>query len=395
MRETTPPVLPFDRPDPMAPPPAYARLRERTPVAPVITPDGRRAWLATSYDAVAQALSDRRYGLAPPGAETAANDTLFQDGEAHARLRRLVSKAFGPRGVGALRPRVERLADDHVAALAEGGPPADLVSGLAAPLSITVIGELLGVAIGDRERFRDLADAAGAADFFFGAEEDLAAAAEAWSRLTAYAGELVAAKREAPGDDLLSALVTVRDAEDGRLSDAELVAMTTTIVAAGYQTASNAISTGAIRLLVEGRLPALASSGGEEIGAVVEEILRMQAGRTGEPFPRYAQEELELAGVRIGAGDMVLVRLEAAHRDPAHFADPDRFWPERRSSPSLVFGHGMHYCLGAPLARVELAAALGALARRLPGLKLRGAVEEIEWFGGGNDTGPKAVHVAW
>jgi pentalenolactone synthase len=391
MTATTTPTLPFDRPDPMAPPPAYARLRESAPVAPVLTPDGQRAWLVTSYDAGAEVLSDRRYALAPPGADLSGNDTLFQDGEAHARLRRLVSKAFGPRGVAALRPRVERLAGAYVAALAGDGPPADLVSGLAAPLSITVIGELLGVEIGDRDRFRGLADAASAADFLFGREEDLAVAAEAWNALAAHAGELVAAKREAPGDDLLSALVTVRDADDGRLSDAELIAMATTIVSAGYLSAANAISTGAIRLLTEECLAALTSARSD---AVLAEILRMQSGRTGEPFPRYAQADLELAGVRIGAGDMVLVRLEAVHRDPAHFADPDRFRPGRRSSPPLVFGHGMHYCLGAPLARMEIAAALGALARRLPGLRLLGSVEDIEWTGG-VDIGPKAVPVTW
>lgn len=419
-------TLPLDRPDPMAPPPVYARLRESTPVAPVQTPDGGRAWLVTSYEAVAEVLSDRRYGLTPPGAEVTGNDTLFQDGEAHTRLRRLVSKAFGPRSVAALRPRVEHLADAYVAALADGGPPADLVSGLATPLSITVISELLGVELHDRERFRDLADAVSAVDLVSGSEEDLAAAAEAYNALTGYAGELVAAKREAPGDDLLSALIGVRDADDGRLSDAELSAMITVIVGAGYQSAANAVSTGAIRLLMEGRLSALAPSQAPaqvqasdrapscakdaragwtaakgqvdtagQVDAVVQEVLRMQAGRTGEPFPRYAQEDVEPAGVRVQAGDMVLVRLEAAHRDPAHFADPDRFHPERRSSPPLVFGHGMHYCLGAPLARLELTAALSALARRLPGLKLRGPVEDIEWTGNGTDAGPQAVHVIW
>ncbi|MGN9845417.1 cytochrome P450 [Nonomuraea sp. H19] len=391
---TTTPTLPFDRPDPLAPPPAYARLRERAPVAPVLTPDGQRAWLVTSYEAVAEVLSDRRFGLAPPGADPSGNDTLFQDGEAHARLRRLVSKSFSPRSIDALRPRIEQLAQGCVAALADDGPPADLVEGLAVPLSITAISELLGVAIGDRAHFRGLADAAGAADFFFGAEEDLAAAAQAWNALGAYAGELVAAKRETPGDDLLSALVTARDTDDGRLSDAELVAMATTIVAAGYLSASNAIATGAIRLLAEGRLSTLTTSTAEQANAVVEEVLRLQSGRTGEPFPRYAQDDVELAGVPISAGDMVLVRLEAAHHDPGHFAEPGRFWPERDSSQPLVFGHGMHYCLGAPLARIELTAALDALARGLPGLRLRGSIEDIEWSGA-VDIGPKAVHVTW
>ncbi|MBF8187982.1 cytochrome P450 [Nonomuraea sp. K274] len=372
----TTPTLPFDRPDPLTPPPEYARLRASAPVAPVLTPDGRRAWLVTSYETVAAVLSDRRFGLAPPGTDMSGNDTLFQDGEAHARLRRLVSKAFSPRSIAALRPHVERLAGDYVSTLADHGPPADLVTDLAAPLSIRVIGELLGVPTGDRARLRGLADAASATDFLFADEEDLATAAQAWNELGAYAGELVAAKRETP-------------------SDAELIAMTTTIVSAGYLSASNAISTGAIRLLAEGRLPALATSTTEQTDTAVQEVLRLQAGRTGEPFPRYAQDDLQLGGVPIAAGDLVLVRLEAAHRDPEHFADPDRFWPERRAGTPLVFGHGMHYCLGAPLAHIEITAALRALARRLPGLRLQGPVEDIEWTTNAVDIGPKAVHTTW
>ncbi|MFI7445978.1 cytochrome P450 [Nonomuraea sp. NPDC049714] len=388
-------TLPFDRPHPMEPPPDYAPLREAAPVSAVLAPDGRPAWLATSYDTVATVLADRRFGLAPPGAGYPGNDTLFQDGEAHARLRRLVSTAFSSRRLAALRPRAEELAAELVSAIARTGPPADLVTGLAAPLAITMIGELLGVAAGAREHFRDLVDAASGADFVFGSEEDMAAAAQAWEALGDFAAAMVTAKREQPGNDLLSALIAVRDTGDGRLSDTELVAMTTTIVSAGYLSVCNAISTGTIRLATEGRLAALATSAPERTDAIVAEVLRMQAGLTGEPFPRYAQEDLDLAGVAISAGDMVLVRLEAAHRDPAHFADPDRFAPERRSSPSLVFGHGLHYCLGASLARVEVAAALGALARRLPGLELQEAVDRIEWIRNGVDIGPAAVHVTW
>ncbi|WP_084965890.1 cytochrome P450 [Thermoactinospora rubra] len=390
----TRPSLPFDRPDPMAPPP---RLRASAAVAPVRTPDGRDAWLVTSYEAVTTVLSDPRFALAPPGDAAPGNDTLFQDGEAHLRLRRLVSRAFTPRSISALRPRIEAVADARVASMAAGEPPADLVADLAAPLSITVIGELLGVALDDRERFQSLAQAVSAADFLSGAEEDLARAAQAWEALGEYAADLVATKRARPGDDLLSALIAVRDADDGRLGDAELVAMVTTIVSAGYLSAANAISVSAIRLLLEGRLADLAAA---ETDAVVEEVLRLQSGLTGEPFPRYAQVDLELAGVGVRAGDMLLVRLEAAQRDPAHFAEPDRFHPEhfgpgRDSSSSLAFGHGPHYCLGAALARAELTAALGALARRLPGLRLAVPLEEIEWTRGGVDIGPTAVPVAW
>ncbi|MFC5834192.1 cytochrome P450 [Nonomuraea insulae] len=152
-----------------------------------------------------------------------------------------------------------------------------------------------------------------------------------------------------------------------------------------------------LRLLAEEHRTSTAGklAEGHGIGATVEELLRLQSGLTGEPFPRFAQADLDLAGAAIRAGDLVLVRLEAAHRDPRHFDRPDTFLPERRSSPLLVFGHGIHYCLGAPLARLEMAAALGALARRLPGLRLDGKPEEVVWERDGLDLGPSALHVTW
>lgn len=388
-------ALPFDRPDPIEPPPTFAELRDTTPVAPVTTPDGQPAWLVTSYDAVATVLSDPRFGMAPPGA-VAGNDTLFQDGEAHARLRRLVGKAFTARSVAALRSRIEQLAADHVEVIADSGPSADLVAGLAAPLSISVISELLGVAIDEREHFRELADAVNAADpfAFDGAEDTAATAMQPWNDLGGYVAGLVAAKREELGEDLLSGLIAVRDTDDGRLSDDELIAMAAMLVDAGYLTACNAISVGTIRLITEGRLGTLASDP-DKVEATVEEVLRMQAGLTGEPFPRWAHDDFELAGVPIAAGDMVFVRLEAANRDPEQFADPDFFLPDRGSAAHLAFGRGPHHCLGAALARVEVGAALSALAQRLPGLRLQGPVADIVWTRSHTDAGPAALHVTW
>ncbi|MFI0420013.1 cytochrome P450 [Spongiactinospora sp. 9N601] len=392
------PVLPFGRPDPLLPPPDYARLRADAPVTRVLAPDGRAAWLVTSYDAVGTVLADDRFGLAPPGVADTGGDTLFQDGPAHLRLRRLVSKAFSPRALAGLRPRAEEVATERVAALAAAGPPADLAADLAAPLSITMIGEVLGIAIGERDRFQGLADAAASVDFLFAGEDDdaqqaMAAAARAWEALGGYAAELIAAKRERPGDDLLSSLIAVRDGDDGRLSDSELIAMVTTLVGAGYMSARNAITTGVLRLLCDGDRPLTAVAAAGRVDDTVEELLRLQSGRTGEPFPRYAHADVDLAGVTIGAGDLVLVRLEAANRDPARFAAPDRFEPGRGSS--LAFGHGPHYCLGAPLARVEFAAALTALAEGLPGLRLAVPPERIEWAGNATDTGPARLPVIW
>ncbi|MEV4754855.1 cytochrome P450 [Micromonospora sp. NPDC049559] len=397
------PALPFDRPNPLEPPPAYAELRDRAPVARVVTPEGQPAWLVTSYDAAATVLADPRFAVTPPGGGYPGNDSLFQDGPAHARLRRLVGRAFTPRHLAGLRPRVEEAAAGHVAAMVAAGPPADLVAALAAPLSIAVVGELLGVRIDEHARLRRLADAAltGKApdpDGVRAVQPDgrpgVVLVEQAWAELAAYAAELVAAKRDRLADDLLSALITVRDAEDGRLGDGELVTMVTTLVASGYLSSCNAICTGVAQLAVAGRLSDLTGDD-ERVESAVEEVLRHQSGLTGEALPRWARQDLDLAGVRVAAGEMLLVRLAAANRDPARFPYPDRFDPDRKPNPHLAFGRGPHHCLAAPLARIEVAAALRALALGLPGLRLAGPVEEIPWVDGAVDSGPTALHVTW
>jgi cytochrome P450 len=391
---TTTRTLPFERPGVLEPPPAYAELRRTAPVARVSTPDGTQAWLVTSYDGVAAVLADPRFGVAPLGGGHPGNHTLFQDGDAHARLRRLVSAVFAPRHVESMRSRIEALAADHVAAMAAAGPPADLVDALAAPLSITAIGELLGIPADERAQLRCWADTALTVDMSVPTGElDGAAMQQAWESLSGYAAELVAARRSEPGDDLMSALIGVHDAQDGRLSGDELTAMVTTLVSAGYLSACNVMSVAVIHLVVTGRMASLAAVP-EQLDATVEEVLRHQSGLTGEVLPRWAHADVELGETRIATGDMVLARLEAANRDPAQFPDPDRFVPDR-PNPHLAFGRGPHHCLGAALARMEIGAALHSLAVRLPGLRLRDRVEDVPWIHGFVDSGPAALHVTW
>lgn len=389
-------TLPFDQPEPLQPPPVHAELRAHEPVARVSTASGRAAWLVTSYDEVATVLDDPRFGVTSPGATPADGATLLQDGEQHQRLRRLVGRAFTPRRVESLRPRVQQLADEQVGELTASGRPADLVSGFAAPLSIAVIAELLGVEIEERDRFRELADTASKADFLAegGAEE----AEQAWTAFAGYVGGLIADKRARPGDDLLSALVDAGD--DGELNDYELTTLALTILASGYLTATNAISVGVTLLAGEGRLAALGTCGATELEAAVEEVVRLQIGLIGEVFPRWAHEDLVLAGTPIRAGELVLARLGAANRDPAHFDEPDTFAPERftaarKTGAHLAFGRGPHHCLGAALARLEIGTALRTLAHQLPDLRLHGSVHDIEWVRSHADTGPIAVHVTW
>ncbi|MCD2186654.1 hypothetical protein [Actinomycetospora soli] len=359
--------LPLPRPDPITPPPAHDELRRDRPVARVSTVAGP-AWLVTSADLAVSALTDPRLSLTPPGVDVDVRASLFQDGPAHARLRRLVAGAFRPARIAELRGRLDGLAAEFVERVAEAGPPVDLVDVLAAPLPIAVIGDLVGIS--GLDEFRVLVDAALAVD-------PMSGDATAWDELGLFVGSLVASRRASPGDDLLGDLLAVPDAEDGRLSDEELVALVQVLVAAGALTVRNALVQAVVRLVSCGRFLSLASA---DVSEVVEDVIR----RSGvEPFPRFALTDLVLGGVEIAAGSMVLVSLEAANHDPA------------RSAGHLGFGHGPHYCLGAALARAQLCAVLPVLARRLPGLRLDVPVASIPWFRGFVDHGPVALPVSW
>ncbi|GAA4935623.1 cytochrome P450 [Actinomycetospora succinea] len=380
--ETT---LPLERLDPTTPPAAYRWLQEHEPVARVAGADGTPAWLVTSHELVAAGLADPHLGLTPPGVPVDERASLFQDGPAHTRLRRLVARAFTPRRVAELAPRIEELADEHVTAFvaaAEDGP-ADLVDLVAAPLAVGSLGLLLGVALEDHPHFRVLVDDALRADP--GDPALLAEAERAWGALMGFTSELVAAARERPGDDLLSALVGIRDADDGRLDDGELIALVTALLAAGVITIRGGLAVAVVRLLQDDLLPGLAER--PDVPDLVDELVR----RTGvEVFPRWAQSDLALGDVTIVAGEKVLLRLEAANHDPARFPDPEALCPGR-PGPHLGFGRGPHHCLGAALARVELTAALTALSRRAPHLRLAVPVAEIPWHRGEVDSGPTVL----
>lgn len=349
--------------------------------------------MVTGWEVVKQVLSDPRLGVAPPDADPVSNGSLFCDGEDHARLRRLVSRAFTARTLEGLRRRIHELGDSFVTDLATAGRGADLVATLARPLPLTVISEILGIRVDDRDRFHTWADAA------LGLAATTADAGpggydQAWGELAEFLGGLIATKREAPDADLLSALVAIRDADDGRLSDTELLTTTVALLAAGYITTANALSIGIIKLLEVEGLAGLAGNPGA-VARAVEEMLRLQTGRTAEAMPRWAQVGFELHGQPIAAGDMVLACLEGANHDPARFADADRFEPDRAPNPHLAFGHGPHHCLGAALARLELTAAVTALARRVPTLALACPPEDIPWTGHPLDDGPAALPVTW
>ncbi len=371
----------FERPGPLEPPAIYDELREKAPVARVPVPRFDNAWLVTSYDAVATVLSDPRFGGSPPKVGT-ADDSLVPNDDGHARLRRLVTRGLTARRVDAVRPRVEEMASGYAAQLAEMTHPVDLVDTFSAPLAINVLGEFLGVPQEQRAALRSWAEDA----LLIGNVPNGDRMRQAVESLQAYATGLVAAKRRAPGDDLLTDLIAVRDTDDGRLSDDELKSLIMVLLEGGYLSPRNAISVAVTQAIVDGRM--------DEPEPDVDEVLRLLAGLTGEALPRWVQHDLTLEGEQLAAGDIVLARLEAANQDPMRFPEPSRYIAGR-GVPHLTFGRGPHHCLGAALARMELATALNVLARQLPGLRLVTEVKDIPWSYGFADSGPATLLVAW
>ena len=356
----------------------HARLRARRPVTPVVLPGGMGTWLITGYAEARAALADPRLSKHMPGGHPepdsiiAALDLhmLNSDPPDHERLRKLVNKAFTARRVQRLRPRITAITAgllDDMSTRTE----ADLLASFAFPLPITVICELLGIPAKDRDDFRTwsatiVSNAA--------APEVFQAHATAMAR---YFVALLAAKRREPADDLLSALVAARDEED-RLSENELLSMAFLLLVAGHETTVNLIASGVLALLLNPAELARLRAEPALIGGAVEELLRYVNPVNHTTF-RCAAEPVEIGGVRISRGDPVLVALSGANRDPARFGDPDRLDLGRDSSGHLAFGHGIHYCLGAPLARLEAEIAVSALLARFGSISLAVPAESLRW----------------
>lgn len=371
-------LAPEHRPNPY---PLAARLREASPVSLLggqVALLGRFAQCADVLRHPA-ASADRRHAkvfaaraAALSGNPLAASPMfLFLDPPDHTRLRRLVSAAFTPRMVEALRPRIQEIVDAALAAGASSGQLAqgsfDVVAGLAVPLPVAIIAELLGVPPADTPRLRAFsAQITRALDPFVaftgapaeGVAERMAAAAE----IAEYFRGLVARRRRDPGGDLVSALVVAGESGEA-LSEAELIATCMLLLIAGHETTVHLIANGTLALLRHPEARAQLARDPELAPRVVEEVLRYDPPV--QLIARTAREDIDVPGVHLPAGTMALLLLAAAHRDPEANPEPDRFDVDRASPRHLGFGHGIHFCLGAPLARLEAAVALETLARRL------------------------------
>ncbi|MEO3805242.1 cytochrome P450 [Nonomuraea sp. B1E8] len=387
--------LPFEQPGPLEPPPLLRRLQASGPIHAIRTAVGDPGWQVTAYAEVRALLDDARLGRAHPEPERASRtgeselfggpqggfDTEQAD---HRRMRSLLQPHFSPKRMRALRGRIEQITTRLLDELAAAGPPADLHAALALPLPIAVICELLGVPYEDRDQFR--AWTQDAADI-----TDRTRSAQGLGALFAYGQQLVAGKRAA-GDadgDVISRLA----ATDG-VSDDEAAAMGMFLLFAGHETTVTAIGKGVLWLLAgPGQWQALVNDP-SRIDAAVEEILRAP-GLGGGGIPRYAREDLDIAGVRVRAGDLVLLDTGAANHDAGVFADPDRFDVDRPAVPHLAFGHGARYCVGAPLARIELQVVFSQLAARFPTLELGCAVEDLAFDKRTLTGGLTALPVTW
>jgi cytochrome P450 len=363
-----PPPAPVSPADPS--PEIFAQLRSY-PVVQGELPDGTTAWLIGGYEQVRQVLTNQHFSRAlavAPGRSlqgielSAAESIIAMDPPEHTRLRKLVASAFTVRRVEALRPRVAAIVDELIGAFTARPQPTDLMTSFSLPLPVQVICELLGVPTDDMEKFRGWS-AILVTDWKQDPDEILIAL----TGLYEYFAELITARRKQPSDDLLSALIAARDSGD-RLSEEELTNLACTILVAGYETTAHSISLSLLALLDQPAGLAKLRAEPELIPGAVEELVRYV--RIGVlPLARVTTEEVELGGVTIPAGEVVLPIIQAANRDPSVFSEPDSLDVTRPPVSHLGFGSGAHHCLGAQLARVELQEALRGLLR-LPGLAL-------------------------
>ena len=377
----------FDRDDPF---PVYARAREQGAVHEVTLIDGHDAWLVVRHDAARAALNDPRLSkdlhaaLASGGDVVAeglpgpefARHMLVVDPPDHTRLRRLVAAAFSVRRVEALQPAVQRIVDCLLDDIAAAGPEAvvDLVRAFAFPVPFTVICELLGVPEADRTPFGQALTVLLAPTT---TPEEYARAKSASDHVVAQLKGLVAARQAEPDDALVSALIRARDGE-ARLNDQELLSSIFQLIVAGHDTTATLIGNSVVALLQQPEQLAWLQANPEGLANAIEELLRYDAPVPHSTF-RYATEDVELGGVAMPAGAQVIISLAAVNRDPDQYTDPDALDLRRTDVRHLGFGHGIHFCLGAPLARMEGVVALGSLLARFPGLRLAVAPEELHW----------------
>ncbi|MYS78772.1 cytochrome P450 family protein [Embleya scabrispora] len=347
----------------------FARMREAGPVHAIVAPDGSPAWLVTRNADVQAALGDPRFSLdkrhAKPGGYQGFElppaldaNLLNMDPPDHTRLRRLAGQAFTPRHTADLRPRLERTVESLADDLA-GRERVDLVADFASPFAVGVICELLGVPAESRSDFRTWTNAV------LGADATREGIRSTVREMYAFFVALLAAKRADPGPDLLSALIAARDAED-RLSEDELTSLAFLLLFAGYENSANLMAGALYATIEDAALREALRADPAAVPVLVEEVARHMSPAL-LAIRRFPLEDIELGGVTIPAGDTVFLSIASANRDPRRYARPDRIQLDRPDpARHLSFGQGIHYCIGAPLARLEAELAVRTVLTRFP-----------------------------
>jgi cytochrome P450 len=379
-----------DRFDPV---PELLQLREERPVSRVQLPWGAQGWLATRYEDIRQVLGDTAKFSNAAGADRqpmlanlpARNGMLLSyDPPEHTRLRRLLTPEFTVRRIRRMQPRIEAIVKDHLDAMEQAGNTADLVSAFALPIPSLVICELLGVPYADREEFQRNSA------IRLNMQNELDTRIAALMACREYMAGLVAEQRKDPGDDLIGMLIREHGDE---IDDFELTGVADLLLIAGHETTSNMLALGTLLLL---RNPSQAASvrAGVAVEDAVEELLRYLS-IVHMVMPRTAREDVVLSGQPIAAGEVIICSLAAANRDPVLGDDLDSFDFSRKISTHMAFGHGIHHCVGAPLARMEMRTAYPALLQRFPDLRVSVPIEEVPFRAYTVVYGVESLPVAW
>lgn len=362
--------------------PTLARIRANGPVSILHSDEGLPMWVITRYRDVRAALADPRFGQDARRAQALADNRvagvtlggdvvhmLNSDPPDHTRLRRLIHAAFTARRVAAMRPMVERIATSLLDGLA-GRPTVDLVRDFAFPLPILVICELLGFPARDRGAYRAWSTA------ILTHSDDPADFATALGEMTDYIAAQLRHRRDHPGDDILTDLLAARDA--GQLTDDEIVGMVFLLLIGGHETTVNLLGTATLALLRNPEQHRWLLANLDALPDAIDEFLRYESPVSMATL-RFTTAPVTIDNVLIPAGELVLISLAGANRDPDRFPEPDRLMLDRRDAGHLAFGHGLHRCLGSFLGKLEGEVALGALLDRHPGLKLAVDVHQLPW----------------
>ncbi|WP_257031402.1 cytochrome P450 [Paenibacillus sp. FSL W7-1088] len=384
--------------------PVYEKLRSEEPVHRLLLPSGHAAWMVTRYEDAVNILQDGRFVTGvldnrndeteetlPPHQVIISRNLISVGPEDHRRLRRLIQKAFTPRMIERLRGRIVEISDELLDKIQAGNTREfDLIEDYAFPLPIIVICEMLGVPLKDQDKFRAWSNTImeSVSNPQMNQESD-----EVMKAFVDYLQELITDRRNHIQQDLVSDLISIEE-EGDKLTEQELYALVFVLIIAGHETTVNLIGNGMLALLEHPQQKQLLMEQPALIQAAVEEVLRFN-GPAEISNVRWAAENVDFQGIQIRQGDMMLVALSSANRDSSRYENPDTFDITRKVNDHIAFGKGIHYCLGAPLARLEGEIAINALLQRLPEIRLNTDAELLEWRPGMIIRGLKAFPVVY